>query len=416
MKSINWKAIGPGLIWAGAAVGVSHVVQSTRAGASYGFQLIIVVLLANILKYPFFQFGPRYTVATGESLIDGYRRMGKWVVVLFLLLTVGTMFTIQAAVTSVTVGIITSVFNLSLNYITVTILLLLLCSVIILLGKYKMLDQVMKGVVLILTLSTIVALIVAFIKSDHSVISNQLPFEWNVSNVAFVVALAGWMPSAIDIAVWNSGWTLAKIETTGYRPTLKEMLFDFNVGYIGTIILALAFLGLGALVMFNSGTEFANGGTQFANQFFELYTVSIGRWAYPIIAIAALACMFSTTLTVLDAYPRVLNPVAAALVKKAGTKKTQKNLIYVWMIVLLIGAVLIISRFANQMKLLVDIATTLSFITAPVLGYLNLKAIQGNNIQKEFRPSKGMVILTWIGIVVLSGFAVYYLLMKVGVV
>ena len=40
MKGNLWKAIGPGLIWAGAAIGVSHLVQSTRAGADYGFQFI----------------------------------------------------------------------------------------------------------------------------------------------------------------------------------------------------------------------------------------------------------------------------------------------------------------------------------------------------------------------------------------
>ena len=34
------KAIGPGLLWAGAAIGVSHIVQSTRAGANFGFELI----------------------------------------------------------------------------------------------------------------------------------------------------------------------------------------------------------------------------------------------------------------------------------------------------------------------------------------------------------------------------------------
>ena len=414
MKNFNWKAIGPGLIWAGAAVGVSHIVQSTRAGADFGFQLVIVVLLANLFKYPFFQYGPRYAIATGESLIEGYHRMGKWVVILFLILTIGTMFAILAAVTSVTVGIITSVIPTSLSYVAVTILLLLFCAIIILLGQYKTLDRLMKGVVLILTVSTLVAFFVAFAKSETSVLVNQQPFEWNVANVAFLIALVGWMPSAIDISVWNSLWTLAKIEATGYRPKLKEVLLDFNIGYLGTTILSLAFLGLGALVMFNTGQEFANGGTQFANQFFELYTNSIGQWAFVIIAIAAIATMFSTTLTVLDAYPRVLNPVVGILIPKSGLPKTQKKLSYLWMIILVIGAVTIISKLSEQMKLLVDIATTLSFITAPVLGYLNLRAITAKHVDKAYRPSVGMMILSWTGLVVLAGFASYYLLMKVG--
>jgi len=33
------KAFGPGLMWAAAAIGISHLVQSTRAGAMAGFGL-----------------------------------------------------------------------------------------------------------------------------------------------------------------------------------------------------------------------------------------------------------------------------------------------------------------------------------------------------------------------------------------
>ena len=48
------KKLGPGLLFAGAAIGVSHLVQSTRAGADFGFSLVWALILANIIKYPFF--------------------------------------------------------------------------------------------------------------------------------------------------------------------------------------------------------------------------------------------------------------------------------------------------------------------------------------------------------------------------
>ena len=69
--------LGPGLLFAGAAIGVSHLVQSTRAGAEYGWGLIWALLLINLFKYPFFQYGPRYAHVTGESLLDGYYKLGK---------------------------------------------------------------------------------------------------------------------------------------------------------------------------------------------------------------------------------------------------------------------------------------------------------------------------------------------------
>ena len=71
------KNLGPGLLFASMAIGTSHLVLSTKAGATYGWAMIIPILLANLLKYPFFEFGIRYTNVTGRSLIEGYSRRGK---------------------------------------------------------------------------------------------------------------------------------------------------------------------------------------------------------------------------------------------------------------------------------------------------------------------------------------------------
>ena len=65
-----WKGFGPGLMWAAAAIGVFHLVQSTRAGALAGFGMAGVILFALVLKYPFFEYGPRYAAATGRSLVE----------------------------------------------------------------------------------------------------------------------------------------------------------------------------------------------------------------------------------------------------------------------------------------------------------------------------------------------------------
>ena len=67
-----YKKLGPGLIYAGAAIGVSHLVQSTRAGALYAFDLALVILLINLVKYPFFEISARYTTKKNKSLLQGY--------------------------------------------------------------------------------------------------------------------------------------------------------------------------------------------------------------------------------------------------------------------------------------------------------------------------------------------------------
>ena len=92
------RTLGPGLLFAGTAVGVSHLVQATRAGADFGLTLLWLVILANVLKYPAFESGARYAAATGTSLLEGYRWRGRPALVLYLLVTLTTMCIVVAAV------------------------------------------------------------------------------------------------------------------------------------------------------------------------------------------------------------------------------------------------------------------------------------------------------------------------------
>ncbi|PIZ66138.1 MAG: iron transporter, partial [Candidatus Marinimicrobia bacterium CG_4_10_14_0_2_um_filter_48_9] len=161
-KSNLMKSIGPGLIWAGAAIGVSHLVQSTRAGAIYGFGLIWVLIVANLFKYPAFEFGPRYAAATGESLLEGYQKLGKWALVIFIVMTFGTMFSIQAAVTVVAAGLAGQLFGIALTPAIWSAILLGFCMVVLMVGRYPLLDMLTKIIIVILAISTIVAVVAAF--------------------------------------------------------------------------------------------------------------------------------------------------------------------------------------------------------------------------------------------------------------
>ncbi len=84
----------------------------------------------------------------------------------------------------------------------------------------------------------------------------------------------------------------------------KEVAIDFNVGYILMIITALVFLSLGGLVLHHSGAEMSSKAHLFTSQFINVYSSTIGDWSKNIIAIAILAAIFSTTLAVIDIYPR----------------------------------------------------------------------------------------------------------------
>ena len=397
---LSLRKLGPGFIFAGAAIGVSHLVQSTRAGADFGFGLLWALLLINAVKYPFFEYGPRYAAATGESLLEGYHKMGRGVIIAYFVLTFATMFTIQTAVTVVTAGIATSVFGIG-SVVGWTVIITVICSTILIIGRYKALDLLMKIVVIGLTVSTIIAVVLAIDPTEPITITQLLPSD--VASLAFLIAFMGWMPAPLDISIWHSIWT---VEKKRVNPDInpRQSRFDFNVGYITTTVIAIGFLALGALVMFGSGASFSAGGSDFANQLIAMYTNSLGDSARLLIGIAALTTMFSTSLTTLDGSPRVMSR-ATELIGGATIKRGYT----IWLLVLASGTILIFLLFLSEMRLLVEIATILSFLTAPFYAILNYKLICGRNTPENARPGALLRVYSLISILILLGFSGWYI-------
>ena len=399
MKIQNLKKLGPGLLFAGAAIGVSHLVQSTRAGADFGFGLLWALLISIILKYPFFQYGSRFALATKMSLLDGYYKLGKIYLLIFFIISIGTIFTIQTAVTIVTASLATTILGDSQNLVILSTLIILLCFLILLFGNYKLLDNLIKIIILALTVSTLIALLVALIKNGNSFNFSQV-FPYKTS-IIFLAALIGWMPAPLDISVWQSLWIIEKRKSNTI--SFDEGIFDFNVGYFGTFILGICFLSLGALVMFGSSVGFSDVGSIFAGQFIELYTSTLGESVYPIIVMAAFTTMFSTTLTTLDASPRCMDKSSQLLFPKTNLLDYK-----FWLIVLSIGTICIFSFLLDEMGTLVQIATVLSFITAPFYAYLNLKLVTSNLMPSKHKPSKTLINFSYVGLAFLTLFALVF--------
>lgn len=396
-----FKKLGPGLLFAGAAIGVSHLVQSTKAGAEFGFGLIWALILCNFFKYPFFLFGTKYAHATGETLLDGYKKIGDYVLIIYLILSFVTIFTIQAAVTIVTAGLAIELFGFSTDITIWAIIIILGCLLLLLIGKYSLLDNLIKIIILVLGICTVLAVFYAKINSDMIIDINQI-IPSNFEGIIFLVAFMGWMPAPLDVSIWQSIWTKEKIsinKTIDY----KTALYDFNIGYITTVVLGICFISLGAFVMYNSGEKFSDQGGEFAGQLIDLYTSSIGENMFLIIAIAAFTTMFSTTITCLDASPRAMDKSFELL----GFKKLSGY--NFWLVILSAGTILIFIFFMSEMGSLVKIATILSFITAPIYAILNYTLITSKFMPSNFHLSIKMKVYSIIGIIFLSSFSIWYI-------
>lgn len=410
--------LGPGLLYAGAAVGVSHLVQSTRAGGMFGFYLILAIVAIHVIKYPFFEFGPRYTAATGRNILHGYRKLGSWALWIYILMTLSTMFIIQAAVTVVTAGLAGNIFHIEnvaglspqKAAAVISVVVLGVCFALLASGKYSLLDRFIKVIIVVLSVTSILAVVMLCFNNPGYYKAADTHFSFHdTAHLIFLATFLGWMPAPVDISIWHSIWSESQNQSRGETTDLKGALFDFRVGYIGTALLAICFLLLGALVMYGSGREFSPSGAVFAGQLMDMYQQSLGQWAYPLIAVAALTTMFSTTLTCLDAFPRTLNVSLGLLFPQRCHLNNANRHYLVWLLITIVGTLFILFFFLTSMKQMVQIATVIAFVAAPILAALNMIVMFDRDIAPQYRPGFGMLIWCLLGLSALLVCSIGYL-------
>ncbi|MEQ5792505.1 divalent metal cation transporter [Muricauda sp. NFXS6] len=403
------KALGPGLLFASMAIGTSHLVLSTKAGAQYGWVMVIPIILANLLKYPFFEFGIRYTTVTEKSLVQGYANLGKTYLWIYALITLISTFTILAALYVVTAGLFMNLFDVtSVGAGAISFGLFLFISLLLIIGKYQFLEHSLKAVISILFVALLVTTVMVLQKGPvPNTESYQRPEIFNEVGILFLIGLVGWMPTAVEASGWVSLWSMENLKTMKNKPSLKLALQEFNVGYILTGVLAVFFMIIGWMTLYGTGTELSGNGVVFADQLVNLFTTHIGSWAYFFIAIAAFATMFSTCMTAHDAVSRV----SLDVLQKLYPKKNIYNKKHAYALMVIVMAWInwiVISLFSANMGKLVALATFVSFVFAPLLGWMNLKTVTGKDVPKVHRPKMGLKILTYCGMIFLSLFALYY--------
>ncbi|WP_153914214.1 NRAMP family divalent metal transporter [Shewanella sp. TC10] len=402
-----FASLGPGILMAAAAIGASHLVSSTRAGAEFGWQLVWVVLLVNLLKYPFFAAGARYTAATNESLLHGYLKQGRGYLLMFTCLNTIAAIASTAGVCMLTAAMLTQFIPLPIDVLAFLVLVSSLA--VLILGHYQLLDKMTKVIMLALTLTTLIAVALAWQHYQAPVITEAAESPWQWAYVGFLVAMMGWMPAPIEVSAWNSLWLIEKKKTQ--TVTSKQAIFDFNLGFIVTAILAVVFLALGALVMHGSGETFSNSGAVFASQLVDLYSDVMGEETRYLIGLVAFLCIFSTTVTVIDGYSRTLD-IGWQLLN--NQQDCSKRLTKVMLIISALGLGLILF-FKGALLPLLEFVMTLAFLTTVVFAWLNFRLMTCDALPKEHRYGTKMKMLAWLGLVYLVGFSGLFIYWKLAI-
>jgi Mn2+/Fe2+ NRAMP family transporter len=397
---------GPAMMMAATAVGVSHLVYSTQAGADYGFSLAWLIILIVVLKYPAFRFAVDYASATEQSLVTAYSKISKialaWLAVGFFV----DMFIATGAVSMVTAGLIKSVFKIPLSGPQIAVGLMVISAVVLLNGQYTKAEKLVK--VLVLTFSVLAVSATLFslplLGSDDRPLFTTLTPDRSLA--IFIIAMAGWMPMPTNGAIIYSKWVCERRKVDRERFDYTRALSDFRIGYGLTLVLALCFVAMGTAVLFDSGRQVPATAADFATELFGIFTTVIGKWSYPIIAAAGIAVIWSTQVTLMDALPRVTDRLAGIL---TGRPAEAPSRFRQFLAVQVVGVSFMLLFLMSNFTTFIYFATSMGFVAGPAIAYYNYRAITSSDVAAEYRPSSVLLTWNWISIFVLAGFAAAFL-------
>ena len=305
------RQLGPGLIVSASIVGSGELIVTTSLGAEAGFKLLWFIILGCMIKV-FIQIElGRQAIMTGKTTLEainsvpGPRIFVSWMVWVWLVMFIATFFQLAGIV-----GAIAGVFKVGGSEWTNTTwagLITGTCAILLVIGRYRMVETLSTFMVALFTLFTIFA-VFGLAKTDYAVtmadIQSGLRFELPDS---FVTAFAtfGLIGVGASELIYYPYWCLEKgyaahvgpydgsyewrERAIGWMRILKWDAWLSMVIYTGATI---AFYLLGAAVLHGKGLIVDN--ESLVPTLSELYKESFGVAGLWIFLVGAFVVLFST--------------------------------------------------------------------------------------------------------------------------
>jgi Mn2+/Fe2+ NRAMP family transporter len=401
-------SLGPGIMMSATAVGLSHLVLAPIAGAKFGYALIWVVVVAHVLKYPCFEFGPRYTLATGTSLISGYAKVPgpkKWALWLFFFISLIGGCTAASALLSINAAVASAATD---QFLPLPVFIGIIGAAIVALlalGGYKALAIGSKIALAILVAVALFAFFVA--PPPVTAIPKMLTISLPVGSLILVSSLVGLMPTAVHISVWHSIWALEhkpeweKIAHGKPLAMLRLGMRDLRIGYVASLVVAIVFTCLGATVLLPRGLT--PQGIDVIVTVSRIYTELIADWMYPVFMTTAFIAVFSSAYAVLDAFPRSMARMFRVLMPEVKFFVENEKAVY-W---IYLGFILCYAVLSNTLLpdpvVMVLISGVATLIVGPMVYGLNYYCVTRHISDPELQLSTPAKIWALFGIFFMFG-------------
>ena len=161
-SSFSFKNIGPGLVLAATGLGAGDLIAASVAGAKYGTTILWAAVLGAIMKFAMNEGLTRWQLATGTTLLEGWvQRLPKFISIYFFIYLVLWSFIVAGALIAGT-GLAAHALYPEISVAHWGIMHSLLALALVIVGRYKLLESLMKffmGLMLIVVI--ICAILVA---------------------------------------------------------------------------------------------------------------------------------------------------------------------------------------------------------------------------------------------------------------
>ncbi|MFR9806713.1 Nramp family divalent metal transporter [Pseudonocardia sp. RS010] len=238
------RQLGPGLLAAATGVGAGDLVATMVAGARFGTVLLWAALLGTVLKLALGEGVGRWHLASGSTLLDGWRRLGRWATGFFGVYIVVWGFVYGATAMSAVGLPLNALFGgLSVRYWAMIAGVVGL--VLVWLQHYHAFERLMTGLVLVAFVSVLVIAGLTVPDVAGNLASGLIP-RLPPGSTVYVLGLIGGVGGTITMAAYGY-WMFGK----GWHGTrwLSMMRLDNAVGYVMTGIFVVAMLVVGAAML-----------------------------------------------------------------------------------------------------------------------------------------------------------------------
>ncbi|WP_090825999.1 Nramp family divalent metal transporter [Arthrobacter sp. yr096] len=250
----RWKIVGPGLVVAATGVGAADMVATLVAGSQFGYQLLWAVVVGVILKIVLVEGAGRYTLATGKTIFEGWRSLGRWTTWYFGPYILIWGFVYGATAMSSAALPLAALFPV-LPLWGWAILMGLAGFAMVWFGKYATFEKISAALVGIMFV-TVIGLAAIAVPNIPEMLTGLMPSIPGQSGIFSTLALAGGVGGTITLAAY--GYWLR--EKGWYTPKwMRVMRIDNSVAYIMTGIFVIAMLIVGAEVLRSAGVTVSAG-------------------------------------------------------------------------------------------------------------------------------------------------------------